>query len=107
MIKRLRLNYPLPLACRALNVAVSGYYVWSVRMPSRRAQDDARLEVEIRAAHKRTREACGSERLREDMLTHGVDAGLYRIRKLREKMEYAVRKRRNSRQQLTQIISCP
>jgi transposase InsO family protein len=86
MIKKLRLNYPFPSLCRALNVSVSGYYAWSVRGPSRRAQEDARLEVEIMAAHKRTRETCGPDRLREDMLEHGVDAGIYRIRKLRKKL---------------------
>lgn len=86
MIKKLRLNYPTPMACRALNVSASGYHLWSAKKPSRRAQEDARLEVEIRAAHKRTRETCGPERLREDMLAHGVDVGLYRIRKLRKKL---------------------
>jgi len=52
----------------------------------RRAEEDARLELEIIAAHKRTRETCGSKRLREDLPAHGVDAGLYRIRKLRKKL---------------------
>ena len=86
MIKRLRLNYPIPPLCRALNVSVSGYYAWSARKSSKRAQEDARLEVEIQAAHKRTRGTCGPERLKEDMQEHGVNAGIYRIRKLRKKL---------------------
>ncbi len=86
MIKKLRLSYPLPPLCRVLNVSVSGYYAWSGKKPSKRAQEDARLEVEIQAAHKRTRGTCGPERLKEDMKKHGIDTGIYRIRRLRKKL---------------------
>ena len=86
MIKGLRLNYPFPLICRALKVSVSGYYAWSVRKPSRRTQENARLEVEIKAAHQRTRATYGAERLQEDMQAHGVDTSVYRVRKLRKKL---------------------
>jgi putative transposase len=86
MIKKLRLNYPIPPLCRALNVSVSGYYAWSARKSSKREQEDARLEIEIHAAHKRTRGTFGTERLKEDMQEHGVEAGVYRIRKLRKKL---------------------
>ena len=86
MIKSLRLHYRFPLLCRVFNVSASGYHSWSTRKPSRRAQEEARLELEIKAAHKRTRETCGPDRLREDMLDHGVDVGIYRIRKLRKKL---------------------
>jgi len=86
MIKNLRLHYRFPFLCRVFNVSISGYYSWSTRKPSKRAQEDARLELEIKAAHNRTRETCGPDRLREDMLDHGVDVGIYRIRKLRKKL---------------------
>lgn len=86
MIKKLRLGYPIPTLCRTLNVSVSGYYAWSARKTSRRAHEDARLEIEIQAAHKRTRGTCGPERLKKDMQEYGVNAGIYRIRKLRRKL---------------------
>lgn len=86
MIKKLRLSYPIPPLCWALNVSVSGYYRWSARRPSKRAHEDARLEIEIQAAHKRTRGTCGPERLKEDLQEHGVNAGICRIRKLRKKL---------------------
>lgn len=86
MINILRLNYPIPTLCRALKVSVSGYYAWSTRKPSNRARENARLEVEIQAAHKRTRGTCGPERLKEDMQEYGVEAGIYRIRRLRKKL---------------------
>jgi putative transposase len=78
-------QYPLPPMCRILGVSTSGYYAWRGRKPSRRAQQEPRLEVEIRAAHRRTRETCGPERLQKDLTEHGVEIGLHRIRRLRTK----------------------
>jgi len=60
MIKRLRLWYSTPFLYRVLNVSASGYYLWLNRKPSNHAQEDGRLEVEIQAAHKRTRQTCES-----------------------------------------------
>jgi len=86
MIKGMRLRYSAPFLCRALNVSISGYYAWRIRKPSRRAREDGRLEVEILAAHKRTRETCGPKRLQEDLADHGVKAGVSRIRRIRKKL---------------------
>ncbi|MBI4683611.1 MAG: hypothetical protein HY755_00235 [Nitrospirae bacterium] len=47
MINQLRLKHPVPFLYRVLNVSVSGYYTWLNRKPSKRAQENARLEVEI------------------------------------------------------------
>lgn len=64
-MRTLRLTYPLLLICRVLEVSRSGYYAWFSRSPSRRAQEEEWLEVEIKAAHKRTRGTCGPERLQQ------------------------------------------
>jgi putative transposase len=82
----MRLQYPIPFLRRVLNVSSSSYYAWLKRKPSKRTQEDARLEAEIKAAHKRTKETCGPERLQKDMAEHGVQAGVYRIRRLRTKL---------------------
>jgi transposase InsO family protein len=82
----LRLTHPLPLLCRVLKVSRSGYYVWLTRPPSRRTQEEGRLEVEIKAAHIRTRGTCGPERLQQDLLAHGVEVGISRIRRIRKKL---------------------
>ena len=66
--------------CRIVRVSTSGYYQWLRRKPSKRAQEEGRLEVEIKAAHKRTRETCGPERLQRDLKEHGVKVGVCRIR---------------------------
>ena len=84
-MKMLRLTYPLPLICRVLEVSRSGYYAWLSRLPPRRTQEEGRLEVEIKAAHKRTRGTCGPERLQHDLAAHGVKVGICRIRRIREK----------------------
>lgn len=85
MMKEMRLQCPVPLMSRVLDVSASGYYAWLERPQSKRAQEEARLEVEIKAAHKRTRQTCGPERLQHDLAEHGVQAGVCRIRRIRKK----------------------
>ena len=85
-MKQLRLHYPVPMMCRTYEVSASGYYAYVNRPPSRRAQEEARLEVEIKAAHKRTRRVCGAERLQKDLAEHGVEVGVCRIKRMRKKL---------------------
>lgn len=42
--------------------------------------------MEIKAAHKRTRQTCGPERLQRDLAAHGVKVGICRIRRIRKKL---------------------
>jgi putative transposase len=42
--------------------------------------------VEILAAHRRTRESSGAERLHSDLADHGIQASPYRVRTLRKKL---------------------
>jgi hypothetical protein len=49
------------MMCGFLKVSKSGYYKWLNRKPSKHVQEEGRLEVEIKAAHKRTRETYGPE----------------------------------------------
>ena len=58
-MRTLRAHYPLRLLCRVLEVSRSGYYAWRHRRPSKRDQENARLEVAIQAAHVRTRQTYG------------------------------------------------
>lgn len=74
---------------------MSGYYASCSRGPSVRTKQEKRLEVEIQAAHRRTRKTYGSERLREDLSDHGVKVGLHRIKVIRRKLGLrCVQKRR-------------
>ena len=85
-MKGMRLQYSVPFMSRILRVSASGYYVWHERKPSRRQQEQARLEMEIRAAHKRTRETFGPKRLQKALLSNGIKTGICRIRRIRKKL---------------------
>jgi len=69
-----------------LNVSPSGYYAWLSRKPSRHDIEEMRLEVEIKAAHKRNREVAGPETIQRDLKEHGIKIGICRIRKIRKKL---------------------
>jgi transposase InsO family protein len=94
MMKELRLNYPVPLMRRIVNVSASGYYAWLDRPPSKRAQEEVRLELEIKAAHKRTRQTYGPERLQRDLAEHGVKVGICRIKRIRKKLGIRCKQKR-------------
>jgi putative transposase len=85
-MKTLRPKYPLSLLCRIFEVSRSGYYACFNRLPSRHTQEEGRLEIEIKAAHTRTRKTCGPERLQEDLAARGVKVGISRIRRIRKKL---------------------
>lgn len=82
----MRLKYPVPRMCRFFKVSASGYYKWLVNPPSKRTAEEGRLIAEIRAAHTRTRQTCGPERLQEDLAAHGIRVGICRIRRIRKKL---------------------
>ena len=82
----MRLHFSVALMSRLMGVSASGYQAWLHRPLSRRAQEEARLEVEIRAAHRRTRQTYGPERLQHDLAEHGIQAGVCRIKRIRKKL---------------------
>ena len=85
-MKEMRFKYCIAVMCGILHVSKSGYYKWLKRKPSKRILEEGRLEVEIKAAHKRTRETYGPERLQHDLKDHGVSVGICRIRRIRKKL---------------------
>jgi len=93
-MKELRLDYPLALVRRVLNVSASGYYSWLDRPPSKWAREETRLEVEIKAAHKRTRQTYGPERLQYDLAEHGIRVGICRIKRIRRKLGICCKQKR-------------
>jgi len=93
-MKELRLHYPVPLVRRVLSVSASGYYAWLDRPLSKWAREEARLEVEIRAAHKRTRQVYGAEKLQHDLAEHGIQVGICRIKRIRRKLGIRCKQKR-------------
>ena len=93
-MKELRLDYPIPLVKRVLSVSASGYYAWLDRPLSKWAREEARFEVEIKAAHKRTRQTYGAERLQHDLAEHGISVGICRIKRIRRKLGIRCKQKR-------------
>ena len=94
MIKELRLQYHVPIIRRVLSVSASGYYAWLDRPLSTWARDENRLEIEIKAAHKRTRQVYGAEKLQYDLAEHGVQMGICRIKRIRRKLGIRCKQKR-------------
>lgn len=61
---------------------------------SPRAQENARLEIEFRAAHQRTRETCGPERLQSDLSDRGIRVGVNCIKRIRRKLGLRCKQKR-------------
>jgi putative transposase len=93
-MRQMRLRYPIVLISQILKVSASGFYAWQDRPLSKWAQEEARLEVEIRAAHKRTRQTYGAERLQQDLAEHGIQAGICRIKRIRRKLGICCKQKR-------------
>jgi hypothetical protein len=65
-------DYPIASMCRLLGVSSSGYYAWMKRRPSRRAETDAALIGEIRAAHAASLGAYGAPRIHAELTAKGM-----------------------------------
>jgi putative transposase len=93
-MSELRLHYPVPCIKETLKVSASGYYAWQDRPLSLRDREELRLEIEIKAADRRTRHTYGPERLQYDLAGHGVRVGICRIRCIRKKLGIRCRQER-------------
>jgi putative transposase len=85
-MSQMRLHYPVPLLSQILGVSASGFYAWIQRPPSKWAKEEARLEVAIKAAHRRNRETYGAERLQYELAQDGIRVGICRIKRIKRKL---------------------
>jgi putative transposase len=93
-MKAMRFRHGIAMMCGILKVSKSGYYKWLNRKPSKHVQEEGRLEVEIKAAHKRSRETYGPERLQHELKEQGVSVGICRIRRIRKKLGIRCKQKR-------------
>jgi len=89
-----------------MGISASGYYAWRDRPLSRRKQEEKRLEVEIKAAHNRTCQSYGAERLQHELMKHGIVVGICRIKRIRKKLGLIANKKGNTRRQPIPAIIC-
>ena len=75
-------SYPIATMCRLLGVSSSGYYAWVKQRPSRRAETDAALIAEIRAAHAASRGTYGAPRVHAELAAKDIRVGRKRVARL-------------------------
>jgi putative transposase len=74
--------YPVATLCRLVGVSRAGYYAWSGRPPSRRAQVDAALTEEIRRIHATSRQTYGVPRMHAALRARGGHVSRKRVARL-------------------------
>ena len=90
-----RAAFPVRLLCRIAGVAVSGFYAWLRRGPSRRQREDRRVRQEITAIFEASRQTYGSPRVHAELRADGTRIGRKRVARLmREAALVAVIRRR-------------
>jgi putative transposase len=77
-----RASYPVRLLCTVVGVAVSGFYAWLRRVPSRRQADDQRLSEKIKAVFTSSRQTYGSPRVHAELREQGLRLGRKRVARL-------------------------
>jgi putative transposase len=77
-----RATWPVDVMCDVLAVSRSGFYAWRVRPTSPRELEDARLVVDIKAAHKAGRRSYGSPRVFRALRKQGRRVGKKRVERL-------------------------
>jgi putative transposase len=96
-VEEKKVAFPIEPMCRVLGVSPSGYYAWRKRPPSARAKADARLALEVVAAHKRSRATYGSPRVHAELRARGVRVGRSRVERLMREWGIQARTKRRFR----------
>lgn len=84
LMRTVGLQYPV--LCRVPEFSRSGYNAWYTRRPSKRAQENTRLKVAIRAAHVSIHQKYGPERLQAEVREDGFPSRARPIKRLRKKL---------------------
>jgi putative transposase len=90
-------SYPVAVLCDVLAISRSGFYAWKARPESKRSKADARLAVEIAAAHTKSKKRYGSPRVHRALRAKGVRVGKKRVERLMRQEGLVARKKRNFR----------
>jgi putative transposase len=77
-----RATFPIATMCRVLGVSTSGYYQWRKQDRSMRQQEDARLQTQIQAIHRRSDGTYGAPRIHAELAASGVRVGRKRVARL-------------------------
>jgi putative transposase len=94
-------EHPIRWLCGILEVSPSGYYRWAKRQPSAREREDAVLEQEILASHRKSRCTYGVPRILEDLRERGHWISKRRCSRLMRTLEVRGRKRHRRKPRTT------
>ena len=96
-IEQHRQQFPIGTLCRVMGVSPSGYYGWRSRPESRRARQNRALVVQIKAAHRCSRQSYGRRRVHASLRQEGVCCSLGRVARLMRQAGLAGKRRRRGR----------
>lgn len=71
---------------KVLKVSAKGYYSWCKRKPTKRSQENKKIEIAIKAIHRKSRETYGPLRIKDELEEMGFKSGVSKIIRLRKEM---------------------
>lgn len=77
---------------KGLGVSRSGYYAWKERRPSRRAQTDEAMLVDMRAIYEKSRKTYGSPRIHAYLRRKGYICGRNRVSRLMQQHQMVAKR---------------
>jgi len=95
-------QFSIQRMCKVLRVGRSGYYAWTKRPPSPRAQANQKLLERIRDAYQASRQSYGSPRLHVALSKQGIACGRHRVARLMRAHGLVARPKRRFRPITTQ-----
>ena len=90
-------TWPVDVVCGALGVSRSGFYAWRTRGPSRRAQMDAQILIDVRRSFLLSDRTYGARRVLDDVRDAGHICGRQRVERLMRHEGLRARPRRRAR----------
>jgi transposase InsO family protein len=85
LVADLREEHGVDKVCQSLSVSRSGFYSWADPTPSKRDEENARLEKEIEAIAKQYKQIYGSPRIHEELKDRGFACNHKRVERLMKK----------------------
>ena len=89
-------EHTVTILCRCLEVARSGFYAWCRRPESRRAREDRRLKVLVRASFDESHRRYGSPRIHADLIDRQEPVSRKRVIRLMREDGLVARARRRA-----------
>jgi putative transposase len=94
-------DYPIRLLCRALEVAISGYYRWRSQPRTQRQEQDEILAEQIAVAHRKSRNTYGAPRIVDELHDQGLKISRRRCARLMRTKGLRGRKKNRRRPRTT------